>query len=122
MLPVTFEERGKDIQRRRMAHGFTSLRKFAEATRVTREAVKNAERGTASEGTYLRLESWLDDFDHSTGEDEPEPVIQQLEFFIEGEDVKVTVKGPVSDREALKADVADIIRSVRQASREKPQT
>lgn len=113
---MTFEERGAEIQRRRLAHGLRSLREFAERAGVSREAITNAEKGVASEGTYLRLEAWLDAYDHELGEDEPMSGIEQLEFLIEGEGVSVTVKGPVSDREALEASVANIIRNIRGSS------
>lgn len=117
MPPVTYEQRGREIQRRRLAHGFRSVREFQEhiyeSTGLSREAVGKAEKGTASLGTYVRLEAWLDAYDHEVGEDQPEPIIEQLEFLVEGEGVSVTVKGPVSDREALEASVAKIIRSIR---------
>lgn len=114
-LTVTPEERGEAIRRRRTAHGLRSVREFAERTGLSREAVTKAERGDASEGTYQRLEAWLDAFDHEVGEDgPPPPVVEQIEFVIEGDfGVKVTVKGPITDRAALEDSVTKIIRSIR---------
>jgi transcriptional regulator with XRE-family HTH domain len=112
--------RGEAIRRRRFAQGFKSLREFSERTGVSREAVTNAERGEASEGTYHRLEAFLDQWEHTVGEDQP-PVVEQMTFIVEGDfGVKVTVSGPVSDREALEASVANIIRSIRKSSPDTP--
>lgn len=108
-----------------MSHGLRSVREFAERTGLARETVTRAEHGEASEGTYQRLESWLDAFEHEVGADEAEPAprIEQLEFVVEGDfGVKVTVRGPISDRPALEASVSNIIRSIREGSIERPQT
>jgi transcriptional regulator with XRE-family HTH domain len=103
--------RGQEIKRRRLAVGIKSLREFAEATGVSRNAITAAEDGHGSKATYERLEAWLDGFDVETGNDEPP--LEHIEFLIEGKGVRVTVRGPVADREALKRDVADIVRTIR---------
>jgi transcriptional regulator with XRE-family HTH domain len=111
-LTVTAEERGNAIKRRREAHGIRYLSEFADRTGVSREAVTKAERGEASEGTYQRLEAWLDAFDHEVGNDQAS--VEQIEFTVEGDfGVKVTVKGPITDRAELEDSVTKIIRSIR---------
>jgi transcriptional regulator with XRE-family HTH domain len=111
---VDLRERGQVIQRRRLAHGFRSLREFAERTGLSRESVTKAERGEASVGTYQRLEAWLDAFDHEVGEENP-PTVEQITFTVAGDfGVTVTVKGPIADRLELEASVANIIRSIRE--------
>lgn len=122
VLPVTFEERGAEIQRRRLVHGMRSLREFAERAGVSREAVTNAERGSASEGTYLRLEAWLDAYDHELGADEPAPSVEQLVVVVDGDRVEVTVSGPIRDPAALEASVAKLVRGIREGSPERPTT
>jgi transcriptional regulator with XRE-family HTH domain len=117
---VREQERGDALRRRRLAHGIRSVREFAEESGVSRNAVTAAEEGRGSEGTYQRLEAWLDAFDHETGSDAPaqdSSAVEQMTFIVEGDfGVKVTVSGPVSDREALEASVANIIRSIRKSS------
>lgn len=110
------EERGLRIKARREAHGIKHMTEFAERTGVSREAATKAEQGQASEGTYQRLEAWLDAFDREVGEHDS-PAIEQIEFTVEGDfGVKVTVKGPISDRAALEDSVTKIIRSIRAES------
>jgi hypothetical protein len=47
----------------------------------------------------------------------PALTLEQIEFVVEGDfGVKVTVKGPITDRAALEASVANIIRSIREGS------
>lgn len=117
LAPVIDEERGKAIQRRRMAHGWHSLRRFSAATGVSRDALTKAEDGRGSEGTYQRLEAWLDAYDNEVGEDEPTPpTIEQLEVVVEGKGVIVTVKGPVTNPDALEEAVARILRMIREES------
>ena len=108
---VTAETRGEAIRRRRMSHGIRSVREFAEQTGLARETVTRAEHGEASEGTYQRLEAWLDAFEHEIGADEPAegPSIEQITFTVEGDfGVKVTVQGPIRDRAELEESVAKI--------------
>lgn len=52
--------RGTDIKRRRLALGLDSVSQFAEATGADRETIGRIEDGTASKGTYERIEAWLD--------------------------------------------------------------
>jgi transcriptional regulator with XRE-family HTH domain len=110
-------ERGQAIKRRRLAAGITSLRDFNEATGVSRNAITAAEDGHGSKATYERLEAWLDRFDEETGTDAPDAEGETVTFTIEGDfGVKVTVKGPIRDRQELEASVSNIIRSIRESS------
>lgn len=107
--------RGDAIRKRRLEHGIRSVREFAEASGVSRNAVTAAEEGHASEGTYQRLEAWLDSFDQETGSDLPSSVVETIEFVVEGDfGVKVTVRGPITNREDLQAAAAEIVRSIRE--------
>lgn len=103
------EARGQAIKERRLRLGFKSVRAFAEASGVSRDAVTAAEEGTASTGTYDRLEAWLDAFDEETGNDEPEPA-GKVRFSVKGNfGVAMTVEGPVENLEELEEVVARMI-------------
>lgn len=54
------EARGRELARRRVGLGIATLVDFARETGVDRKTLARAERGEASENTFLRLESWLD--------------------------------------------------------------
>ena len=109
LAPVTHKERGQEITRRRLAHGITSVRDFTERTGLAREAVAKAEKGTASEGTYQRLEAWLDAFDEETGDntrqDASPPASSGHVVTFEAEGLfgvaRVAVQGPVEDADEL---------------------
>lgn len=113
---VTHEERGKEIARRRMAHGLRSVREFAERTGLSREAVTKAERGDASEGTYQRLESWLDAFDEEVGDDTSKGGSGGLVTFraqgVFGA-ADVTVAGPVENTAELAEQFARLLDNLR---------
>jgi transcriptional regulator with XRE-family HTH domain len=117
--PVNGEwERGQAIKRRRLAAGIKSLREFSKATGVARAAITAAEDGHGSKGTYERLEAWLDEFDDATGDDVHGLLgIEQMTLTVEGQEITVTVRGPITDREGLKRDAADLWRiAVRESS------
>lgn len=120
--PVDKAERGAAIRERRMKLGIRSVREFAIRTGVARGSVSGAEHGdeSTSVGTFERLEAWLSEQERrggavaGPGADAP---IEQIEFTVEGDfGVKVTVKGPITDRAALEDSVAKIIRSIRAES------
>lgn len=107
------ETRGHAIKKRRLEHGIKSVRKFAEQTGVSREAITAAEEGSASDATYERLESWLDGFDEETGSDD---VIRDdaVEFRLSGNfGVDVVVKGPVANLSELERSVGNLLREMR---------
>lgn len=116
LTAMDYVERGQAIRRRRLALGFKSLREFSEATGLSREAVSKAEEGTASPGTYQRLEAWLDAYEHENGEEGQQSTMEQVIVVVDGERVEVTVNGPVRDPDALEAYVARIVRSIRTSS------
>lgn len=112
--PVGNEERGQSIRRRRMALGIRSVREMAIRSGVSRGAASAAEHGEGSAGTYERLESWLASQEGGTTDSVS---LEQIEFTVEGDfGVKVTVKGPITDRSALEDSVTKIIRSIRHES------
>lgn len=107
--------RGRQIKRRRLAHGIKSARQFADRAGVSRNAVTAAEAGTASEGTLERLEAWLDNFDVETGNDEPED--DYIEFRISGNfGVSATVKGPIANRLEVEESARRLIRDMQAPS------
>lgn len=109
------ESRGKLVQDRRKALGILSVREFATATGLSRNAITSAEAGSASEITYERLESWLDKFEHETGADEPEEP-KTVTFKLSGNfGVDVVVEGPVSNLAELEAAVEKLLRGMREA-------
>jgi hypothetical protein len=61
--------RGQEIKRRRLAVGIKSLREFAEATGVSRNAITAAEDGHGSKSTNEPLEARHNWFDDETGND-----------------------------------------------------
>lgn len=108
-------DRGQAIKRRRLAAGIKSLREFGRETGVSRGTVIRAEDGFASDGTYERLESWLDRFEEETGDDVPTtPEPEQMEVTIEGDlgprVTRITTKYPVDNPELLERIVAAVIR------------
>lgn len=103
-----------------MALGIRSVSEFAVLTGVSRSAATAAEHGTGAKGTYERLESYLSERERGNGLSAGTS-IEQIEFTVEGDfGVKVTVKGPISDRTALEDSVAKIIRSIRETGGESP--
>ena len=114
LLPMSDETRGHAIKRRRLGLGITSLREFADRTGVDRGAITKAERGHGSEGTYDRLESWLDRFEEETGNDDPGS--DYIEFRLSGVFGvdSIVVRGPVSDASELEQSVARLVRELRE--------
>lgn len=113
-------ERGAAIQRRRLRMGIGSTRKFADELGMDRGAVTKAERGEASENTFLRIEAWLDDKDHEMSSDAEEAVAhaetQVVTIKMAGvygiEDV--TISGPVDHLAELKDLAVELMRDVRE--------
>ena len=64
------DTRGQAIKARRLALGIKSVREFAEASKIDREALSKAEQGRGSAGTYDRAEAWLSSMEEETGHDE----------------------------------------------------
>ena len=106
--------RGREIQRRRMAHGY-SVREAHELSGVGRAAITKAEAGGhASLLSYARLESWLDEVDHQFGMENDQAEVAIMEIVIEGDfGVRVAVKGPITEPEALERTAARMIAQIR---------
>lgn len=114
---VTNGSRGEDIQRRRLTLGIKSLREFADATGIDREALSRAEKGEASEATYSRLEVWLDRMEAEMGADEPEPAAPiKLTFHDVYGIGEIIVEGPVDRPDELTEAVGKILERIRSQS------
>lgn len=108
------ETRGHTIKARRLALGFKSVREFAEAAKIDREALGKAEKGLGSTATIERAEAWLDRFEEESGHDESPTEPQMIEFEVSGDfGVRVVVKGPVGSAAELEASVARLVREMR---------
>lgn len=108
------EMRGQALKTRRLALGIKSVREFAEASGIDREALSKAERGQASSGTYDRAEAWLNGLEEETGHDEPVPS-EPLRFTFH--DVygigELIVEGPVDRPEELVASITKLLAEIR---------
>lgn len=119
-------ERGDRIKKRRMYHGFASVREFASEVGISRAAVTRAEKGEASVGTYLRLEKFLDDFEHEVGEDLPTPAVAVTEPSGDQPFIRISVDIPgvralvleslPENKQELADTVARIIQQLQQDS------
>lgn len=128
LLPVetlSAVERGRELRARRLTLGIKSVhelvRKIQESGQtVDRGTVTRAERGTASEDTYDRLEAWFTRFEEETGEDDYEPPpSQQIE--VEFRDVfgigQVIYRGSPDDFPEFEAALEKLIQRERQQRR-----
>ena len=115
---VTDSERGQRIQARLDALGMTA-RQFQERTSISRDTLRKAVAGEASvrPNTYDLIESKLDQFERQAegfeGLKASDPSEDLVEFELSGNfGVRVVVKGPIRDAEALEATVARLIREM----------
>ena len=115
---VTDSERGQRIQARLDALGMTA-RQFQERTSISRDTLRKAVAGEASvrPNTYDLIESKLDQFERQAegfeGLKASDPSEDLVEFELSGNfGVRVVVKGPIRDAEALEASVARLIREM----------
>lgn len=77
---MSSETRGHAIKARRLALGIKSLREFAEASGISREALTAIEKGSGTTASIERAEAWLDRIEAETGHDEPEkPHVMRVE-------------------------------------------
>lgn len=110
--------RGERIKARRLALGIKSVREFAEASGISRDALGPAENGRASSGTYERAEAWLDRMEAETGHDEPvesstsrEPIrLTFHDVFGIGE---IIAEGPSDRPDELVATVSRLLEEIR---------
>lgn len=119
---VTIEGVSEQIRRRRERLGLSKA-KLAALAGVDRETLTKVEDGF--EITAMKLRQILEALDAREYEytmegktpvarSEPPEDAETIEFTVAGDfGVKVTVKGPIERHELLRADVAEIIRSIR---------
>jgi transcriptional regulator with XRE-family HTH domain len=109
------ETRGNEIKARRLALGIKSVREFAEASGIDREALGKAERGLGSGGTYDRAEAWLARMEEETGHDEPALAAAPIrltfhDVFGVGE---IIAEGPADKPDELIAAVSKLLAELR---------
>lgn len=107
------ETRGHGIKARRLALGIKSLREFAEASGISREALTAAEKGEGSAATYDRAEAWLGGMEEETGNDEPEQSPLRFTFHDIYGIGELIVEGPVDRPDELVAAAAKLIAQIR---------
>lgn len=125
------ETRGHDLKRRRIALGIKSQHKMAKVAgeqgfELSRAAIMAAEQGKGSASTYDRYEALITRLEgirrraEAAGEgdvlddDEDEAPAGVVEYRASGDfGVEFVVKGPSEIRDALKADLLDLLRELR---------
>ena len=110
-------KRAKALMEQMTALGLSG-RELAAKSGVARGTVGNALEGTASRGTYDRLEKFLSDLEDEMSSEvaAPTPVVPErpnndfVEFRLTGNfGVDVVVRGPVSDLAELEASVGRLM-------------
>lgn len=116
---VTDDQRGQRIQERLDALRMTA-RQFHELTGISRDTLRKAIAGEPSvrSNTYEQIENKLDGFEKQAegfgGLKSQDPEDDLISFELSGNfGVRVVVKGPIRDQEALEASVARLIREMR---------
>lgn len=107
------ETRGHAIKARRLALGIKSVREFAEASHIDREALSKAERGQGSAGTYDRAEAWLNGMEEETGHDEPSSEPIRFTFHDVYGIGELIVEGPVDHPDELVASITKLLAEIR---------
>lgn len=115
------EARGEDVRRRRLALGIKSLREFADATGIDREALSRVEKGEAASGTYDRAEAWLD---RTEAEDGGAPDGAASPIRLTFHDVygigEIIVEGPADRPDELTEAVAKLLEGIRAQATRRP--
>lgn len=116
---VTDSDRGQRIQTRLDALRMTG-RQFHERTGISRDTLRKVIAGDPSvrENTWEQIETKLEQFEAQaegfSGLKGKDPEDDLIEFELSGNfGVRVVVKGPIRDQEALEASVARLIREMR---------
>lgn len=110
---MSTETRGHDIKTRRLALGIKSVREFADASGIDREALGKAERGQGSSGTYDRAEAWLAGMEEETGHDEPTAEPIRFTFHDVYGIGELIVEGPVDHPDELVASITKLLAEIR---------
>lgn len=107
-VSVRDETRGQAIKRRRLALGFTSLRKFKDEIGIGRDTISEAERDeeTVRDSTYEAIEAALDRLERKYGMDDPGLITSTVEL---PGNVRVTFSG--SDPAGVAEAVDKFLRS-----------
>lgn len=112
------ETRGQKLKSRRLALGIKSVREFADASGIDREALGKAERGQGSASTYERAESWLGRMEEETGHDEPSPEPLRFTFHNVYGIGELIVEGPVDHPDELVASITRLLSEIRGKSQQ----
>lgn len=112
-LPMSDETRGHGLKTRRLALGIKSLREFADASGISREALTAAEKGQGSAGTYDRAEAWLAGMEEETGHDEPSTEPIRFTFHDVYGIGELIVEGPVDHPDELVASITKLLAEIR---------
>lgn len=107
------ETRGHAIKARRLALGIKSVREFAEASHIDREALSKAEKGQGSVGTYDRAEAWLNGIEEETGHDVPSTEPLRFTFHDVFGIGEIIAEGPVDKPDELVASIAKLFAEIR---------
>lgn len=97
--------------RRRVGHDIRSQRDLAARSGLSRDAVKAAEAGTASENTFAKLEAYLDSLDQASSS----PIgVDEIEFDITGPTTAfhVVVRTSVENADLVRHQVAELMREL----------
>lgn len=114
------DPRAAAIRERRVRLGIRSqVAAEAESKRlghsISRDAIMAAEKGTASDASYARLNALYDAFEEEIGQDDDEhPAEHMVTVKLAGNfGVRVTLEGNVDDEAALASLTAAILREMR---------
>lgn len=107
------ETRGHGIKTRRLALGIKSLREFAEASGISREALTAVEKGSGSDATMERAEAWLDRMEAETGHDEPSTDPIRLTFHDVYGIGEIIAEAPGDKGDELVAAVVKLLAEIR---------
>ena len=107
------ETRGHAIKDRRLALGIKSVREFAEATGIDRQALSKAEAGQGSSATYDRAEAWLSRMEEETGHDVPPSEPLRFTFHDVYGIGELIVEGPVDRPDELVASITKLLSEIR---------
>jgi transcriptional regulator with XRE-family HTH domain len=106
-------ERGAALRQRRLANGIKSVRALQQRSGVSRDAITNAEAGSASEATYERLEAWFSRYEVANAVNDV--ALAQVEYEVQAADgLRVVVRGQLTDAHDLERTVARLIRELRE--------
>jgi transcriptional regulator with XRE-family HTH domain len=119
---------GEALRQRREAIGL-DIAQLAREAHVSRTTLHHLEDGKTKKPSTSVLKKLLDALDAAEAESgvtqvvpSEAPNVEMIEFEVAGDfGVKVVVRGPVSEHETLRADVSEIIRSIREGDAKSPE-